>query len=127
MFNLVLLKPEGKEQARRLGSNSLINVINFHTSNLLFPLPHVQRFLSVSAETFGFQAAQTRRGEGGRSWIYSEGDSAENKIIRITLSGFLLHFLFDLLRSPKGSWVATEDSTSLRATPADVSSLLIWS
>ena len=39
--------------------------------------------------------------------IYIEGDPAEIAIIRITLLGFLLHFLFDLLRSPKGSWVGT--------------------
>lgn len=43
MFNLVSSKSEGKEQERRVKSNSMINVINFHTSNLLFPLLHVWR------------------------------------------------------------------------------------
>lgn len=48
-----------------------------------------------------------------------QDDSVEIAIIRITLLSFLLHFLFDLLRSPKGSWVGSEDSPA-RARPADV-------
>lgn len=48
-----------------------------------------------------------------------QGDSVEIAIIRITLLSFLLHFLFDLLRSPKGSWVGNEDSPA-QARPANV-------
>lgn len=47
------------------------------------------------------------------------GDPVEIAIIRITLLGFLLHFLFDLLRSPRGSWVGAEDSPAW-ARPANV-------
>lgn len=78
------------------------------------PLTFCFRFLTFGgSETtfflrmFGFYQAAQRMIEvcGLR-----RSNSVENAIIRITLLGFLLHFLFDLLRSPKGSWVGTEDS-----------------
>lgn len=127
MFNLVSSKPEGKEQERRLGSNSVINVINFHTSNLLFPLLHVWRLRKrvLCENVWLLPSSSAEAGEGGEGEREGEvsdlrrGDSAEIAIIRITLLGFLLHFLFDLLRSPKGSWVGAEDSPA-RARPADV-------
>lgn len=56
---------------------------------------------------------------GGSGGGGGGGNSVEIAIIRITLLSFLLHFLFDLLRSPEGSWVGAEDSPA-RVRPADV-------
>lgn len=68
MFNLVSSKPEGKEQERRLGSNSVINVINFHTSNLLFPLLHVRRLRKrvLCENVWLLPSSSAEDGEGGR-------------------------------------------------------------
>lgn len=96
-------------------SNSVINVINFHTSNLLFPLLHVRRLRNcvlVEKKSCSAFTKQLDRSEEGAERVSDSrrGDPAEIAIIRITLLGFLLHFLFDLLRSPRGSRVGAEDS-----------------
>lgn len=95
-------------------SNSVINVINLHTSNLLFPLLHIGKlFFSplLILKMFGFfQAARLRWERENEVSDLRRGDPVEIAIIKITLLGFLLHFLFDLLHSPRGSWVGTEDS-----------------
>lgn len=91
-----------------------MNVINFHTSNLFLHLYICWEVCHFAlTKQLGIEARE-RQVPNLRC-----GDPAEIAIIRITLLGFLLHFLFDLLRSPEGSRVGTEDS-AMRARPADV-------
>lgn len=81
--------------------------------NLLFPPLHdwgliirVFSFLKV----YGFYQAAWHKKEGGASDL--RGILLILLLLEKTLLSFLLHFLCDLLHSPKGSWLGTEDSTA---------------
>lgn len=80
-------------------------------SDSSYSFPHLKTPVSASprskVEEPLFIVCSPGGSAGGDASDLRRGDSAGIAVIRITLLGFLLHFLFDLLRSPKGSWDGT--------------------
>lgn len=123
-------RAKGKSTAEK--SNVAIHVINSQTLTFCFRSFNsgIQKQHLIH---FGFAKRFSRRGI--TSW-FTLGDSAEIAIIRITLLGFLLHFLFDLLRSPRGcvgrllsqgGLLCTRQTwLPLLCSNLSITSLLIW-